>query len=433
MRTDAPRSLLLPAAICACAILAACRSDAHKPTTTRLTADRFAAATQPAPVQAPAAEPPRPSTPPPAPTPTPPRPAQASAPVAPSAQPADSLPIRSFIGEPKLAANVAPAADPVVLESVIGQINGRPVFVSEILDPLDGKLRELARESRGNRPAFINAARPQILGELRRRIQDELILAEARDALTPEQQQGLFFFLGQVQKNIVSQQAGSRLQADEALREGTGRTLQQEARDKLEQALINEEINRRILSRVNIPWRLVRQEYERDPARFNPAGVAIFRIIRVPHADAQRVREAEAAIADKPFAEAAAMEFNEFLRDSGGLQRREFRGELSQASLFAPALNEAARSLTPGRTVGPIRWDDGLAWIHLESIDQPQPKSLYDAQMELEAELRDRKRKVEGEIYFQRLLDRGSFTEIGRMIAQVESVAAERYLSPRPQ
>ncbi|MBX3402368.1 MAG: peptidyl-prolyl cis-trans isomerase [Phycisphaeraceae bacterium] len=430
MRTEATILTFATAALLALCGLAACRSDESRPQPARVTAERFAPRHAP-----PADEPPAADA----------RPADQPAPTAPARPPrtqppaaamrADTLPIRSFIGEPELAPalHVAPAADSVVLESVIGQINGRPVFASEILDPLDGKLRAIAERVGADRTAFRNESAMEVLGVLQKKIRDELILAEARSSLTPEQQQGLFFFLGQVQRSMVSQQAGSRLLADEATRESSGRTLQQEARDQLELRLIEHEINRKIYSRVNIPWRLVRQEYERDPDRFNQPGVAVFRVISVPMADAERVRAAEQAIAEKPFAEAAAMDFNAFLRDTGGLQRREFRGELSQAGLFAAPLNDAARALNIGETAGPIRWDNALAWLHLESVEPPISRSLYDAQMELDLELRDRKRRAESEVYFMRLLSRGSFTEIERMIEQVLAIAAERYLPTRVQ
>jgi hypothetical protein len=434
MRTEATTLLLAPAALLALAGLAACRSDAPKAEPAAVSADRFAPRQEQGAAPTPAVDAgdavgdsARSADP----APIPRARAQASG----AAPRADALPIRSFIGEPEVAAaaNVAPAADPVILESVVGQINGRPVFASEVLDPLDGKLRAIAERVGADRAAFIAAARPEIRGVLLKKIQDELILAEARASLTPEQQQGLFFFLGQVQRSMVSQQAGSRLQADEATRETSGRTLQQEARDQLELKLIEHEINRKIYSRVNIPWRLVRQEYERNADRFNEPGVAVFRVIAVPMADADRVRAAEQAIAERPFAEAATMDFNTFLRDSGGLARREFRGELSEADVFAAPLNETARALAVGQTVGPIRWDNALAWVHLESVQPPRVRSLYDAQLDLDFELRDRKRRAEGDVYFERLLSRGSFTEIGRMISQVEAIAAERYLPARAQ
>lgn len=434
MRIPHRVQLLRPALLAALAGLVACSSAKPAKQAERLTPQQFA--------QGPAAAPPAQDSQKPAPAPAP---VPASAPAAASRPapaplptpepPPDTLALRSFVGEPDLEANPAqPVARPIVLESVIGQINGRPLFASEILTPLDGKLRALAEQVKGDRNAFVRTASTDIIGVITNKVRDELILAEAQASLPAEARQGLFYFLGKIQENLVSTQSGSALQADEALRETTGRTLQQEARDRLERELITTELRNKIVPRVNVPWRLIRQEYERNYDTFNPPGAATLRVIAVPAADADAVRRAEEAIASGPFAAAAAMDFNSFLRSEAGLAKRDLEGPYAQAELFADeAMTRAAQKLQPGQTTPQITWGDRLAWIHLESLERPPGISLYDAQLGIETSLRERKFIQEREIYFKRLLERGSFTRIESMVQEAMTIAIERYLPPQSQ
>jgi hypothetical protein len=432
MRKDARINLPPTAILLAACTLASCGSNTTRHTGARITAEQFAAASAPA-VPVPAPVRPAPSA---SPAPDPIDPVEAPPrPLFPPPDPADTLALRSFVGEPDLlGAPARPIDTPIALESVVGQINGRPLFVSEILTPLDGRLRALAVEVKGDRAAFIRGCSSDIIGIITNEVRDELILAEAQASLPLEVRQGLFYFLGKIQQNLVSTQAGSELQADEAIRESTGRTLQQEARDRLERELITSELRAKVIPRVNVPWRLIRQEYERNYDKYNPPGTAILRVIAVPAADADAVRQAEQAIAAGTFADAAAMEFNTFLRSTGGLVSRELEGPYQDAPFFAdPAMNAAAQTLSPGQTSPPTRWDDKIVWIHLQAIDQEPGISLYDAQLEIETSLRDRKFVQERNIYFERLLERGSFTRIESMVQETMAIAVERYLPAQPK
>lgn len=414
--------------------LAACHSDKPKVQAQQLQATQFASVQHPAAVgPAPAAQADAaakaPTAEPEAATPT--AAPRAELPASRPIEPSDTLALRSYVGEPDLSTTPAkPTATPIVLESVIGQINGRPLFASEILTPLDGRLRAVAEKAKGNQRAFVNESLNDVVGVITNKVRDELMLAEAQASLPPEARQGLFYFLGKIQQNMVSTQSGSKLQADEALRESTGRTLQQEARDRLERELIITEIRNKIVPRVNIPWRLIRQEYERNYAKYNPPGTAMLRVIMVPADNADSIREAEEAIASKAFAEAAEMPFNTFLRSEGGATPRELEGEYADAPLFAsPEMTAAAQKLKPGQTTPSIKWQNTLAWVHLDAIDRAPGISLYDAQLEIEATLRERKFAYEREVYYTRLLERGSFTRIESMVQEAMTIAIERYVT----
>lgn len=333
----------------------------------------------------------------------------------------------------------SPVAGGIVIDSLVGQINGKPVFASEVLEPLDGKLRATAEASK-DPSGWRRKAAEDIVGELRRRIEDELILAEARRSLTPEQRQGLFRFLRQVQESMVSQRSGSEVAADEQIQRETGRTLRQESQDVLDKELIRTELQRRVYSRVIVSWRDVQSEYERRVETYNPPAEYTFRMIYATTDRAGAVAGISGALASgTPFADVARGELNEFNRPKAGAVER--TSGLPQAeSEFSPVeeINAAMRRAQVGQVLGPIVYAPDksrpgatrTAWVYLEKIDRPEGVSLYDAQLEVEQGLLSERRGQEGQRYFDRLFKRGNISKIEVMAEQLMNIATDRY-APR--
>jgi hypothetical protein len=337
---------------------------------------------------------------------------------------------------PTPAPSAAPAAESVIIDSLVGQINGKPVFASEILEPLDGKLRALGESSR-DANTWRRKAAESIGEELNRRIQDELVLAEARRSLTPEQRQGLFRFLRQVQESMISQRGGSEVAADEQIREGTGRSLREESQDTLDKELIRNELETRVWSRVVVSWRDVQNEYERQHDKYNPPAEYTFRMVYVPAEKADTASAVQAMIdAHQPFAEVAGSEFNEFNRREGGRIVRSVSGSQAEGEFSpVPEINEALRRLSVGQVAGPITYAPDkkkpdakrTAWVYLEKIDQPEGVSLYDAQLELAMGLSNARKVSETERYFDRLLKRGNVSKVEIMGDRLMAIATDRY------
>src|SRR5207302_250042 len=129
--------------------------------------------------------------------------------------------LTTTVGAPPPNPPPASADRPVTIDAVVGQINGKPVIASEILEPLDGALRAVAVESQSASEWSYRAA--QLIagsgrgsaqqGELIRVMDDELVLSEARNSLTPEQRQGVRHVLALIQSNLISAQHGSEVEA----------------------------------------------------------------------------------------------------------------------------------------------------------------------------------------------------------------------------
>lgn len=375
------------------------------------------------------------------PTPASTRPVPPAAPSTPPAPPTPPTPIVTRVGPPPQPNPKSVGTDQiVVIDALVGQVNGKPVFASDILEPLDGALRAAAdRATDAN--AWRRSAAELIIKELRRRIEDELILAEARRGLSPEQKQGLFRFLEQVQQSLVSGSRGSSVAADEQLRESTGRSLKQEAQDRLDRELILKELRDRVVPRVVISWRDIQQEYERSYDKFNPPAVATLRLITVAGApDAEAAQAITAQLASgTPFPTLAADKRNDFNAAEGGKLIAKFSGAYAEGDFSAiKEINDAARTLSIGQVAGPFTYTTKTsrgdvtrtAWVYLERIDKPEGVSLYDAQLAIDGDLREKRTSAEMARYFDQLRKRGNVSRIELMGEQLMIIATDRY-APR--
>jgi hypothetical protein len=352
--------------------------------------------------------------------------------------PDGSAPVVALAGEP--TAVVRPDARPlgkaVVVDSLVGQINGKPVYANQFLLRLDGVLRAAAREAKGFGD-FERKALPLIQSELRRQIQDALILAEARSQLTPEERRGLLAFVQRLRENISSGFGGSEVNADEELLRAESKTLDEKVSETREQAIIQNFAQKQLNPRVNVSQRDVAKFYERNYREFNPRPAAVFRLIRVAAQDKAGLDAiSEALAAGRPFAEVARMEANGFFPSDGGLVApRPFDPPYSAAKLWDdPTLNAAAQSLAgPGAFTGPIDFNNTKTWVFLDAVKQEPGRTLEEVQLDILRLLRDKRFREEYDRFFTKVLERGSFTEANVMQENLLLIAGERYLVAEAQ
>lgn len=339
-------------------------------------------------------------------------------------------------GEPRDAvrSEAKPLGKAVLVDQVIGQINGRPVYAHQFLAPIDARLKQLLVQNNNNARAWAAAAAKLINERLVAEIQDELFLAEARAALTPEEKQGLIHFLTSIREGLASMSGGSEERAEERLLETEGLTLEEKARDERDKALIRSLVQRQIQPRVNVSWRDVRRAYDKNYDVFNPPPVAVIRMVWAEPAQPGKPSPQEQITRllseGKAFEDIARSEWNGFLRDEAGMApKRPIEGPYEKATIFADAtLNSKAQSLTVGQVTGPFAYQNRMVWMKLEAIEQRRGKSLAEAQVELMAALRQKKYGDELNRFFQRLLERGSFSDVGLMTERLLAVAVERYI-----
>lgn len=325
---------------------------------------------------------------------------------------------------------------PQLLDAKVGDINGRPVFVSQFLAPIEGRLRAEALEL--DREPWMRAAAGIIQQEMRALITDELLKAEALSKLSVDQKAGLRRFLDDVRKNLLSQNRGSQQLAEERLRREQGLSQEEFLRQREDRTLVRFTLQEEIQDRINVSWRDIVQRYARDNSRYNPNPIARFYILRVDEpeeGDAESraaVEEANRRLAaGEAFADIASSDLNTWTLDPGGMLEVEVPGTLAELEPFADELNAHATALSVGETTEPIPFGSSIIWIHLDAVEQSST-SLYDAQLSISQEIRNERTAAELERYIDRLLGRASVSDVEDMMVRLLDIAAERY-GPDPR
>ncbi|HYD01510.1 MAG TPA: peptidyl-prolyl cis-trans isomerase [Phycisphaerales bacterium] len=351
------------------------------------------------------------------------------------------------MGDPPAApaAGASPVGHDVVADSMVGQIQGRPVYASEVLTPLDGRLRQLSKDVRtpADLAAWVNGATKVIADVVKERVNDEVALSEARSRLTPEQKQGLVYFLQRVDQWATGQAGGSRAQAEEAIRAREGEEFDKYLQITRDKTLIQELVKDNVGPNVRVPWRRVERYYADNQASINPPPYGVVRVLMVDGGNAERLAKAEAAAKEpsgEAFRELATSAANEF-RASDRVSGKEIKDGLiirpidakpfeQQEWVGNPAWNRAASTLKPGEVAGPIEAGTYRVFIRREADFVSPHRSLEDAQLEIYAGLLQLKSQQEQNEFYTQLRGKGSFTPVRQMTFELLVLAAQRHLPP---
>jgi hypothetical protein len=355
--------------------------------------------------------------------------------------------------KPTLDTSATPSGDAVLIDQKVGEINGRPVRVKDIFDDVGQRLETTARTKKLSarewqfitgttdpmaemrtltRDQWLAFARLLCMARINLLLEDELLEAEARASLKPEQKQGLAWLVQEASENLRRENEGSRAAAEKHLEETSGKTEQQWMRENESRLLIMYQLDERIRKRVRVSWKDVQLYYERNSDQFNPPPMARFRLIRVPASDAAGLETVQKALdGGEPFAKVAAAAPNTYKVEDGGLLGdRPFSGDYVTANFGLPAtLQDAAHGLKPGEyTKAPVGLGKDKVWVLLESVSQKsRPLSDQDVQLEIARKLTSDAESTERENYVNRLKERASFTDLDAMVNTLVEAAAERY------
>jgi len=360
--------------------------------------------------------------------------AAANQPATEGSAPGGATQVEATVGGPDLSGASPSAVESAALLDVkIGDINGRPIFASEFFEDMEERL--IAESRLKPRRQWLEDTSDRISEKLGNIIAGELLRAEALESLPQEQREaGLGRVMARERAAIQSRAGGSLTQAQRELMEREGITLEEYLTQFQDRSLVNLSLQQMRQS-VQVSGRDIRNYYERNYDDFNPKPSARFREIVVLSANAQAQAAVSAALASgTPFEEVAAGPLNtSTFRAQGGQRVVEFDGEYGQANLLNnEALNRAAWGLEPGEWTGPVSYGQGgvlTAWIYLERLTT-SGRSLYEAQIEIAADLRDRETMQKFRETIERLSERASFTSEQQMVQRLLAIAMERYYPP---
>ncbi len=322
-----------------------------------------------------------------------------------------------------LASNSSP-----LIDAKVGDLNGAPVFAKAWLKPISGRL--MAEGERLNRDEFRAFASTLIRDRLAGELKDELLYAEIQSELTAQEKAGLSQVLRNAQREQIRRAGGSVTAAERSLQEANDQTIDSFVRDRERQILVAEKYRREIDDKVQVSQRDIKLFYERNRDQFNPPPLATIYRIRLSADDAGSIAEVKRRLGGgEAFEEVALIEANTM---SEPFSEREIVGEFSAFEFYSiEPLNEAARTLTLGRTVGPIEHGSSVSWLHLSSIVD-NSVSLYDAQLAIENQLRSSQRRELEQRYIFRLIRRAGLAEFDEIINNLTDIAELWYFTGPP-
>ncbi len=361
------------------------------------------------------------------------RPAEIRGPVPSGGDPGEpgQTPVEPAAGGGERPVVVARGENEIVIDEMVGQINGRPVYAAAFLSSLDDILRAEAIEK--GREEWIRTASQLIQNQLLERIRDELLIAEFNADLTFDERVGLFSFIEQIQQGIIDRDLGSAARADERLRDQENVSLRGKAQEQFNREIVFEQLRREVTRKVQVSWRDIRRYYEQNLEIFQPPSTAKLRVLRVDPADREAVGRALEGVRGSDRASLIA-ERTTFRSAEGGLIEMELGPDgLAAAEFFGPAeLNDPATGLSVGQISEPIEFSGAVWWLWLEDIETPEAVSLYDAQNRIEQAIRSEREQQERARYFQRLFGTSAMTEqqLGEMRDRLIQFAIDRYLGP---
>ncbi len=311
-----------------------------------------------------------------------------------------------------------------LIDAKVGDLNGRPIFAAEWLAPLSGRL--VANAAQMEEGEWIATTSELIATRLNTELIEELMFTEARRSLNENQQAGLRFVLAEIQQTQIRRAGGSRTAAERALAEANNQTLDEFVRDQERILLVQEQLRTQIDDKIQVPWREIQLAYQRNADVYDPPPVMVFRQIRVRTDREERIAEVRNGLASGvPFGDLADSDVNE-TKDA-----REIEIPAEGEVVFSrnEQINALALSLAPGEWGGPIEVDTRTYWVQLAEVRRDYT-SLYDAQLELEEQLRAEQRKEELSRYVARRVSRAGLEEFDRMVVELTAIAAEWYYHP---
>jgi hypothetical protein len=341
------------------------------------------------------------------------------------------IPETKVMSNPENAGNAffkveAVVGQPVVVDSLIGQVNGRPIYADEVLSPIMDRLEATYRDQ--PYPTFQRQLTSLVIEQLRAVIINELIVAESRAGLSSEQQGGLLAFMNQVREEAVRKRGGVVREAERRLIEEEGKTIEEYLEDEQEKMLIQEVLRKKVESQTVVSWRDIERSYRARKDEFQPASTVTLGRIRLSTAgNEEQVSLLQAEIeAGEPFmvvARQAGMSndgvWQTFKLPDGGL------GELPLASFYTPYVKD----LKPGEISKPFERGTWTMWVSVIDIQEPPQRSLDDSDVQrmLQQQISmSRAQEAEGR-FIGEVLQRGIFDEINLMGERAVTIASSRF------
>jgi hypothetical protein len=326
---------------------------------------------------------------------------------------------------PAVAAQSLNPGDQLIIDSLVGQVSGRPIFADALLAPIAEQLRSERAQSATPREFELRAKRI-VDNRLRDVVLNELFLAESESSLTQQQQQGLLAFLRNLRERTIAESLGSVSQREQQLQAEQGLTLDQYLAARKDEVLIQTLLMQKVQPRVIVSWKDVQREYNRNKERFNPPALVTLKRIRLSTiTQAKLIEQVKGRLqrGDSFDAVAASLDSSS-VRTLDALPMKS--ADVSDIDII-DAYKPFLKGLREGQTTQPIAQQNDTVWLHVAKIERQPRRSIYDVQRQLINELERRRREEQQQKYIRSLFEKGIYDQLDQMSQRVLTVALLRY------
>lgn len=322
----------------------------------------------------------------------------------------------------------------VAVDAIVGEINGKGIRAMEFLEPMGARFLALSREKGMTPERWRNMVAARIGQEIRSRVTDEVLRAEALQSIPADQRQNVEAQIEFRWRQFVSKNGGSEELAKRALGE-EGRTYAQWRYDTETQELAIYIIRKKISPRIQVSEHDMRLYYEQNKAEYAPPPKYKFRRISVSPSNPSDAGEiAQKLAAGEDFEALAKSKANTFKPESGGEAFVTTAAPQAQGEFFTiPVLNAAARTAEAGNVYGPFDVVFGKAtykeWIRFEGVEK-KLITFEAAQREIEEKLKEKRFREEREKLLAGMMEKADVAKLEDIGERLVEIATQRYYKP---
>lgn len=319
----------------------------------------------------------------------------------------------------------------IVVDSLIGQVNGRPIFADEILTPIMDQLNaDYARMPWDQfRPYVVQLVSRQ----LREVIYNELFLSEARAGLSEQQEGGFLAWMNDMRGELIGQRGGISADANRQMLEEEGKTIDEYLKLEEERQLIQVLMNERVQPNVLVSWKDVERAWEMRKAQYNqPSTVTLGRIRLKTEGNEDTIKLLQDELeAGEPFsvvAKQAGMS-DEGVWETFKLGEDERIDEIEVADFY----KEHLKGLGPGQTSKPFERGSRTIWVSVIEVNRGVTRSLYEPSIQraLYQDVYSRRLSTAQGEFIDGILQDGIYDDLAEMESKVVKIALSRFLARR--
>ena len=305
---------------------------------------------------------------------------------------------------------------------MVGQVNGRAIYARSIFKDVHERLTDLGQRLPASQ--FRQQASAMLQGRLKQIVMDALILGEAKNQLTEQNQQGLLAFLKEERKKLIRELGrGSEELANERSRTTSGLTLDQRINERRNQMVVQNYLKAKLWPKINVSRKDIERYYHDHFEEFNPPEGRTIHLLRTNDDNVANQIDKELE-KGRSFLDIAG---DNVLNPRDWEKKGLFGSGIKGKPFGNDALNDVTLKLNSGEHSDRMKVGSMHTWVYVAQVSQGETRSLREVQLEIERTLKQQQYNRYTEDYQMRLLNEGSYNDMSEMHTRLLNICMSVY------